>query len=611
MDTVSNQLNIQDFIDVEYIMSDYSDANNKAATRRGLWSDLAEIVSPGTVGYKSPYGGAVRSSADWRTFSNLSRKAGVTTSVPAMYVDNLCATLYYLLIDPKSEYIDLGFQENVVLTIGDKENKQAIHLTIPKFEALQNWLMNCKKILLELLGDPTSNFHSSGQEVIRNLVICGCACHESMLTLDGDIKCNSISMSDICFGVSGYGEINRVFRLLHKTKREAIDLWGQAVFTDNFDLQNMESFQKTNTKEDYLEYTAGTPAELRQQGFAPYMSIVIRVGDKRIISYSLHNSFPYVTPRYQVEDGDIYGSSPVQRASSDIYLMNDLAKMIVKNGRWVNEPPILYQNNSSLAFKTLAPGAFVQGLDANLRPQYTVMQGMGGNITVQFQYYQLVEQSLARQLAIGQPLTVTKDRMTDDEVNARIQQSNIQSYPVISRLESEWLNPLTKRLFRLYSDQGRFPPFPYQQLSDIMNQMYGDSIIPAVGLKEVNAQIMQMIIPDPISLFRIHFSGNAARMQKMNEIQIKLQIFQLAMQAAQIDQSVLYRLDPVGLLKGIWEAYGTDIVGFRSEEDAQQMQQQAQQTAANQNESARAQTDYQKAQTQKVEAETAKLRGML
>ena len=109
-------------------------------------------------------------------------------------------------------------------------------------------------------------------------------------------------------------------------------------------------------------------------------------------------------------------------------------------------------------------------------------------------------------------------------------------------------------------------------------------------------------------LFNVHFSGNAARMQKSQEVQLRLQVLQFAMQAMQQDPTVAYKVDLVEMLNSIIEDYSISLRGFRSDQEASRLAKQAEEARAAQQQQIMQNIAQQQAETQEILAKTAKIR---
>ena len=586
---------------INYILDDFAAAKQQAIAKRSEW----ELLQKNITANSDDYFGYTNMALGYKK-TNLAK---LVSSVPSILVNNLVANLYFLLVDPKTEHLDLEIDKYFTISLGGNPKKdiQPITVALGEFEGLRKWLTECRRLILRQLADPATNFYSAAHELLYNIVVIGVGCFESPKTTDGHIKCMSVPMSEIYIGTSGYGDINRVFRVLRLTNREAADRWGQKV---------LEGLPRTaanplqdQAETEYLEYTAAVPQEyIKKSGaMAPYISLIIRTFDKKIISYTLHTSFPYNIPRYKVINGDIYGSSICYDAFANIQRVNKLAEQLIKNGDWMVNPPILVKNVNSLPFRQILPGKLVQGLNEMGQAEVSVFQGLGGNGQVLLQFYQQTIQELQQQLSIGYAMLGVTQQVTAREVAQRSGEENIKIFPIISRIESEWLSPFVKRLFRLYTELGKLPGFPYAELAEFVNNTYYN-ILPSLGIDEVNAEMMQVLIPDPLVLFNVHFSGNAARMQKSQEVQLRLQVLQFAMQAMQQDPTVAYKVDLVEMLNSIIEDYSISLRGFRSDQEASRLAKQAEEARAAQQQQIMQNIAQQQAETQEILAKTAKIR---
>jgi hypothetical protein len=162
--------------------------------------------------------------------------------------------------------------------------------------------------------------------------------------------------------------------------------------------------------------------------------------------------------------------------------------------------------------------------------------------------------------------------MTATEVNERKIQASNRLRPILVRLEQEDLNKTILRSLSLLSEIGALQPFPYEQIQQIWQTQMGS---------EMPLGTLQQLLPDPLSQIRIVFSGPMARMQKLQDIQNSDLLFQKTMQASQVDQSVLDRINVDQLIAMDAEIYGVSPKVINPEEIVQSIRQsRAEQQAA-------------------------------
>jgi hypothetical protein len=273
-----------------------------------------------------------------------------------------------------------------------------------------------------------------------------------------------------------------------------------------------------------------------------------------------------------VKSGEIYGRTYVWDAMPDILVINKLSKMAVQNADYLVNPPLLVKDASSLAFSRITPRAVIQGLDSSGRPSVMPLNMLGGNAPFLMEYYQFKLNDLDEALVARDIFTPEAPGMTATEVTERKIQSANRIRPMLVRLEREDLNKTVLRSLSLLAQQGTLPQFPHQQVADEMG---------------IDLELLLQLLPNPLMQIRIQFSGQMAKMQKMQQLRDNEVLLQKVIQAAQIDPSVLDRFNLDALIMEEIDIYDIDpavvndnrtVMQIREQRAAAQRAQQVQES---------------------------------
>ncbi len=458
-------------------------------------------------------------------------------------INKVVSLLSSQITDPSVKWLDLKFGED----------------SLSGHYAVQYWLDSCKESLYKLFSDPESNFYPSTYSFHLDWYTLGTACREVILRKDsGRIKFNTIPMQNIYIDVNGYGDPDTIYRMFQVTAKQAYDIWGENIHPSQLQLAQKNNQAVNARKFEYVEVSMPNPLS----GKMPMLgcvSCVIDKTNKRIVDIGLHHSSPYIVSRFFISPGEIYGRSYVWNAMPDIIAINKLSKRVLQGIDFATLPVNLVQDANSLNMSQITPGSFIQGLDAHGRPTIQPMQ-FGGNPGMALEFYHAKLNDLDEALVARDIFGAENPNMTATEVNERKIQASNRLRPVLVRLEKEDLNRTVIRSLELLNQVGKIPPFPYDEL-----------------------KISPEELPNPLSQLGVCFSGQMARMQRMQEIQSSDLLFQKTLQAAQVDQSVLDRVNLDALISMDAEIYGVSPKVLNSDKSVQQIreerakQQQAQQ----------------------------------
>lgn len=534
---------LKPYIDPTRLINKYNNAQSSRDQWNTTWQIIQDRVFPdyrdyvsGNVSYKS---------------SPQKSKIKSHTAVVSALINKTVSLLISKTCDPAVRWLDLNFEEEAF-----NENF-----------AVKDWLNQCREALYRLFARPKSCFYTSTFSLLLDWFTLGTACRQIVLRRDtGEIQFVTVPMQDVFVDVSGYGDIDVVYRRMQLTSHQALQLWGDALSPKMQSLALKEQKNSTNCKKyEFFEVVMPNPALDEYPGL-PYLSCVIDKTNKNVVDIGMHHLSPYIVSRFFVAPGEIYGRSYVWNSMPTIAAFNRLHKTQLQYLEYAVNPPILVQDETSINQRQLIPGGFIQGLDRDGRPTYQPMQ-LGSNLPLSLEYYKILLQDLEESLVARDAIPAdAPPNMTATEINEREIEKNNRIRPLIVRLETEDLNNTILLTLKLLEQTGKLPPFPY------------DSV-----------EIMPEQLPDPIMMLRVTFGGQMAKMQRLQEVQDNDAITQKALAVAQQDPSVLDRVNLDRLVAKAAEIYGITDGVINSDEVVQKIREErAKQQQAEQEQQQRA-----------------------
>jgi len=533
---------LREAIKAEDVIRRYNDVKIARQPWDALWQKIQDQVFPEYRNFRSP--GKKSSSAAPQTGSIKNHSSAVSGKI-----NKVVSLLSSQLNDPAAKWLHLKF--------GSEELEEN-----PVADA---WLKDCTEKLYRLFADPMSNFYPSTYSLHLDWFTLGTSCREVALRSDnGQIQFNTISMQNIYIDLSGYGDIDTVYRSMFVTPKQAFDLWGERIHPFHQQLlENSRNSGNSTLLFEYIEVVLPNPL----QALFPSLdnvSIVIDIANKHAVAYNMHHSSPYIVSRFYVTPGETYGRSYVWNGMQDILAINRLSKRVLQGIDFATMPVNLVQNASSIVQAQITPGAFIQGLDSRGNPMIQPMALGSGNVPMAMDFYIRKIQELDDTLVISDVVPPESPNMTATEVNERKIQASNRIRPLLVRLEGEDLGKTILRTLALMQQTGRLTPFPYQALN-----------------------MTEEELPDPLRQLRVSFSGQMAKMQRMQEIVNNDMIFQKTVAAAQVDPSVLDRINLDQLIVQDAEVYDIAPGVMNTNEQVQEIrearrQQQAAQMQAQQ-----------------------------
>jgi hypothetical protein len=279
----------------------------------------------------------------------------------------------------------------------------------------------------------------------------------------------------------------------------------------------------------------------------PFISIYYDHEDKKIISTSGFNEFPFVVPRWLKSSSEIYGRSPSMTALADIKMINKMSETTIKAAQKMVDPPLLVPDDSFVLPVRTQPGGlnyYRSGTRDRIEPL-----NIGANTPVGLQLEDQRREAIRQAYFVDQLLMSQNVRMTATEVMQRNEEKMRLLAPVLGRLQAEMLQPLITRSFNIMLRKGLLPT-------------------PPVSLQG--------------STIDIEYVSPLARSQRTGDVQAILRSLEIITPLAQM-LPVMDYLDSDKLVKHITDVLGVPRKVLRSDQEVAKIreeQQQAQQQQA-------------------------------
>ena len=454
---------------------------NTMSSTRGTWEDHWQEI----LDYVMPRKADVtftRTKGEKRTELLFDSTAMTSTTL-------LAATMQGTLTSPSLQWFTIRIREDEINLDRD----------------VQLWLEDAAKRMYNLFNQ--TNFNTEVHELYLDLVAMGTGClfiEEGNKGFNVDqihFKAMHISEYYVQENVSGY--IDTLYRKYKLSARQAVQEFGE----DNVGEKVLEAAKDKPDKEfNFIHAVEPLEDYERTLGKAatklPFHSCHVCEEDKMVVRAGGYNEFPYLVPRWSKATGEIYGRSPSYNALPDIKTLNKAVEIGLKAWAKAIDPPLLVQDDGVIGKVRMTPGGItVIRSDAAVKPlqiganwQITDMKENQLRTAIRQAYY-----SDQLQLQDGPQMTAT-------EVQVRYELMQRLLGPTLGRFQSEFLNPLIERVFGIMLRANAFLPAP--------EMLEGQSV-------------------------DVEYVGPLARSQKMEEAVAVERLYQLAMQVAQVDPSIM------------------------------------------------------------------------
>ena len=356
---------------------------------------------------------------------------------------------------------------------------------------------------------------------------------------DNVIHCYPLTCGEYCLQQDYKGKITTVYREFQKTVAEVVKEFG----IENCSEAVKSAFLSGDGHENpvdilhVIEPRADRDRDLTSPlaEDMPWRSCYLELGadDGKVLRESGFTRFPVLAPRWSVNGGDVYGTSPGMEALGDI---RQLQHEQLRKGQGIDyktKPPLqvptsmkdrdsdgfpggvnYYEPGALLSYDQVgANGGIRTAFEVNLELDHLLLDIQDVRVRIKQAFYE----DLFLMLSNAGPNT----RMTATEVAERHEEKLLMLGPVLERLHNELLSPLIDITFERMLEAGIIPP-PPEELYGVDLSVEFVSILAqaqrAIGSNSVDrfmGNVMQLAQVKPDILDKINFDKWVDRYSRM------------------------------------------------------------------------------------------------
>ena len=434
----------------------------------------------------------------------------------------LASGLHSYLTNPNSKWFSLRIEDEEI-----NENQE-----------VKEWLKDTEDRMYNVLN--ASNFNQQIHELYLDLGVFGVACmYEEEDPVEG-IRFYSRDIAEIYLCENEKERVDTVYRKFKLTALQASEKWGDKAGEVVKKYMDKKEYDK---KVDFI-HAVGPRYERDvtkdDANNMPFESVYLEVSRKHEISRSGYREFPYFTPRFNKNSGDVWGSSPAMVLYSDIKMVNEMVKVLIRSAQKQVDPPMVLPHDGFLLPIKYGPAALnfrIRGnKDDKIEPLVT-----GANISIGIeiisQWQSIIKKGYFVDLFLLLADPARKD-MTATEVMQRVEEKMLILAPVLGRLMNEFLDPLINRTFSILSRNGKLLPPP---------------------------KVLQG------TEYKIEYISPLARAQKLDQMKSINSFLALIQQIATVKPDVLDNVNEDNVVADIQELYGVNPKYVRSKEEIEKI----------------------------------------
>ena len=471
---------------VNNIVGQFSKLESDRSNYENRWQEISDYVLPNRGDFNVQ-----------RSKGDNSRRTIVFDSTAEQSNNLLASSLYGGLVNPSSKWFHLSVQTNL---------PQKLTSQLPR------WLEFVTDEMFKVFNSPNSGFGSQVHEFFLSLCSYGTAAMFVEEDVMGGARFSAIHLSEIFIAEDKSGVVDTVFRKFKMTARQMAQKWAENIHPSVAKCLEKEP----NKKFEIIHCVKPATDEDVKVGKAKYVSYYVDLDNKALMSTGKYFEIPYVVARFSKMAGDIYGRGPAWAALPDIKLVNKIKETTIKAAQLQAQPPLLVADDGVMnPLRAMPNGIIAGGLSYDGLPKVQPLN-IGGNLGISEAILQS-EQKMIRDAFYIDAFVFRDTMMTATEARLRQQEQLRLLAPHVGRIQSEFLQPVILKLFRIMLRSGRIGDLP-EELEKIDYSVEYTSPL-AMLQKSTDVQAIQNFIStvaplaqvNPAALDSINFDAAIAK----------------------------------------------------------------------------------------------------
>lgn len=506
-------------MDFDALMRRFETARTNRGTWESTWQQIAERVLPQAADFTS-----IRSDGARRT---------------EFMFDGTAALAAQKAVAAISAFAWPSNQRYQKLTTSDKALNK-----LPRVKVYMDALTN---VLFEARYSPRAAFEAQMGESALQYFVFG----TGLLFVDENIHGQALRYKALHLGQTfcienASGIVDTVFRCWKWTLRQVEQRFPGKLPPKLQEKLKVRPDEQIEIVHAVMPRTDYDPARLGYTGW-PWVSCYYLPGEKHLLEEGGFRSWPFAVMRYMTSPGEVYGRSPAWLALSNIRVLNSQKKSILQAAQKVVDPPLLLAEDGVLGAFSLAPGALNYGGLSSSGEQMVKPLITGADVKIGLDMMDKEREIIASAFLMDVfRVLVENPQMTATQALELLQERATLMSPIVGRIESEGLGPMTEREIELLSFANQLPEMPPE-----LSEAQGD--------------------------YKIEYTSPMRRAMRASEGIAITRTFESVLPLAQADPSVLDAFDIPGSARELGEINGMPAKLIRSVEEVRAMQESRQQ----------------------------------
>ena len=499
------------------LMKRFGALESQRQTWESHWQEVGDFIIPRKADITR-----VRSPGDKRTELIFDGTAGMAAQL-------LSSSLHGMLTNMSTKWFSLQYQSDELNMIDEA----------------REWLGDVERKMYAAFQ--RSNFNEQIHELYHDLVTFGTAIMFVEQDDEFSVNFSTRHISECYVTEDDKGRIDTVYRKFKMPARAAINRFGEENFTSKMlKLEKEKPYENITLLHAVYKRDDRDTTKVDAQN-KPIASVYLEPDEKKVLSESGFDEFPYLTPRFFKASFEIgYGRSPAMTALADVKMINAMSEVSIRAAQKQVDPPLLVPDDGFILPIRTVPGGlnfYRAGSRDRLEPL-----NIGANNPVGLNMEEQRRKAIQSAFYVDQLTTGQSPTMTATQIIQMTEEKMRIMGPLLGRLQAELLQPLISRTYNILARSQAFKPAP--------ESIQGEG-------------------------FDIEYVSPLAKAQRAGDVQSILQFIELSQPLANIDPGVVDYLDTDNLIKHLISALSVPAKVVRDQAQVEEIREsRSQQQAA-------------------------------
>ena len=300
------------------------------------------------------------------------------------------------------------------------------------------------------------------------------------------INCQTFSVGNCCITEDADGIVDGLYRIEKFTARQMVQKWG-----DKVSEKVKKAYEGTDNNKQFDVIHAVYPRDdydwrKMDNLNMPFASAYVEMEAKKVLSESGFQEFPYAVPRWEKDDGEVYGRSPGMDALPDAKMLNQMCYDNMRGIQKAIDPVILATKETALSGNSTRAGGIIYHKSGE--PPTTLNSNGRFDIAleVENQRREAIRESFYNDLFL---LLAQQDNQqkTAYEVRQLVEEKLSILGPALGRQQTELFDPLLTRVFWILFRTGYLLPVPQELKGQGLSVEYVGRLALAMKAQETQA----------------------------------------------------------------------------------------------------------------------------